>query len=144
MAWITPLFSKNEVDKAGAALASNNETSPDIEVIDNWRASHNFPLNAFRTNLRTKAHAIENHCIISQRIKRLSSIAEKLKRFKTTRLSQMQDIGGCRAVMSSVAMVKKLEAAYQNNEIGRSIISVKDYIKTPKADGYRGIHLFWS
>lgn len=140
MPWVVLTSSKSEVDRAGAALASNSETPADLELIDNWRSAHNFPLNTFQATLRAKAQRQEPGCIVSQRIKRLSSITEKLRRFKSTRLSQMQDIGGCRAVMSEVGMVKKLADVYRRGEIQMSLVSEKNYIERPKPDGYRGVH----
>jgi len=48
-------------------------------------------------------------------------------------LTTVQDIGGCRAVMTDIRGVRKLA-----NRTGNV---VKDYITTPKSDGYRSIHL---
>ena len=72
-----------------------------LTVINNSRSSHSFPLNSLQVNLRHIARRVFDGSLIAQRIKRLASIELKLKRFKTIRLSQMQDIGGCRAVVRS-------------------------------------------
>lgn len=60
------------------------------------------------------------------------------------KLSQMQDIGGCRAVLSNVQMARKLyEQHYQRSDLKHNLIRVKDYIQSPKNDGYRSIHLIY-
>ncbi len=103
MEWARPEHSKNKVDEAGCILVDYEPTNQlnreaAYQIINNWRASHNYPLNTFQVRLRSRAKAIDNKSIVVQRIKRLSSIGHKLERFKTMRLSQIQDIGGCRAI----------------------------------------------
>lgn len=53
----------------------------------------------------------------------------------------MQDIGGLRAVVSSVKRVRQLEKSYRNSRFKHTLTSSKDYIAAPKADGYRSVHL---
>lgn len=67
----------------------------------------------------------------------------KLERFPHMKLSQMQDIGGCRAVVESVAHVYKLQASYRKSRIRHVLANEKDYIASPKISGYRGIHLVY-
>jgi|SRR5438034_967309 len=113
MAWATPHHSRTQVDAAGKDLvrlgtpATNSdfeETSAHFEhalaVINNWRASHSFPLNTFQVGLRSHAEQINPDALVAQRIKRLSSIELKLRRFPTMKLSQMQDLG-CRSLDST-------------------------------------------
>ncbi|HKX17736.1 MAG TPA: (p)ppGpp synthetase, partial [bacterium] len=69
-----------------------------LEVINNWRSSHSYPLQALKMTLKLRAKRIDSNAIVAQRLKRLSSIATKLRRNKHMALSQMQDLGGCRAV----------------------------------------------
>jgi hypothetical protein len=60
----------------------------------------------------------------------------------------MQDIGGCRAVIRSVAHVDRLvslyEAAVAKNPTARAqFVKKYDYIAEPKRDGYRSVHLIF-
>ena len=114
-----------------------------LEIINNWRSSHNFPLNTFHVGLKRRASKIDHKCITAQRIKRISSIEHKLIRFPTMTLSQMQDIGGCRAILSSVANVKALCKAYHDSEIKHELKQSDDYIASPKVSGYRGVHFIY-
>ena len=159
MAWTLPKFSKNRVNWAGEMLIA---PAPDeeaygteeynkywtdlvgaLEIINNWRSSHNFPLNTFHVGLKRRASKIDHKCITAQRIKRISSIEHKLIRFPTMTLSQMQDIGGCRAILSSVANVKALCKAYHDSEIKHELKQSDDYIASPKVSGYRGVHFIY-
>lgn len=59
----------------------------------------------------------------------------------------MQDIGGCRTVLSNVSLVRKLGNLYIDKRKSRGLkhkkVNEKDYIKNPKADGYRSLHLIY-
>ncbi|MCX5545718.1 RelA/SpoT domain-containing protein [Paraburkholderia sp. CNPSo 3076] len=112
-------------------------------VMSNWRASHQFPLNTFKINLRERARRIDEHAFVAQRLKRAPSIIAKLSRFPNMRLTQMQDIGGCRAVLSTLHDVTLLRDALKSSRIKHRLVNEKDYITTPKEDGYRGIHLVY-
>lgn len=149
VSWTTPLYKKDQVDSAGACLLASeeNEWSEEIEhafqIINNWRSSHAFPLNTFHVTLRAKARRIDQSCITAQRIKRLDSIFHKLKRFDWLRLAEMQDIGGCRAVMGSVRSVDRLVKIYKDSDLKHKLDDEDDYIRNPKRSGYRGIHLIY-
>jgi hypothetical protein len=157
MAWALPRYSREEVNRAGKVLVSEIYSDPhdgdfvtdaewahSLEVINNWRSCHGYPLNTFQANLRKAARGIDSRALIAQRTKRLSSIANKLSRFPTMKLSQMQDIGGCRAVVKSVAAVRKLADFYQHtSRIKHKLATLDDYIAKPQNSGYRGIHLVY-
>jgi putative GTP pyrophosphokinase len=59
------------------------------------------------------------------------------------RLSTMQDIGGLRAILESSEDVYKLLDLYKKSRSKHTLFSLDDYIKDPKADGYRSIHLVY-
>ena len=114
-----------------------------MTVINNWRASHAFPLNTFQVYLRRKSREVDSKSLVAQRVKRLSSIESKLRRFGWLKLSQMQDIGGCRAVVRNVNAVHRVVDLYRDSEIKHRLVNEDDYIADPKASGYRGHHLIY-
>jgi len=119
-----------------------------LTIINNWRSSHAFPLNAFHVTLRQRAKKIDKRALTAQRLKRLPSIALKLTRFPDMRLSQMQDLGGCRAVIRTIADIDKLVTAYKkamakNPTARHEFLHAKDYIREPKSDGYRSYHMIF-
>lgn len=149
MAWAVPQFTKSHVDRAGKALVTPGIDQAALEdallVINNWRGSHSFPLNTMQVSLRRIARQVDKGALVAQRIKRLSSITLKLERFKTMKLSQMQDIGGCRAVVSSVARVEMIAGMYRGGELRHRhhFVRMDDYIQHPQKTGYRGVHFIY-
>jgi putative GTP pyrophosphokinase len=155
MAFVQPKFSRADVNRAGAILvaeaALTDEASEDDlirwfwahDVLANWRACHGYPMNTFQATLRGKVAKIDSKAIVAQRLKRAPSVISKLQRFSTMNLSQMQDIGGLRAVVRSVPMVRKLEADYRGAGFAHVLVTSKDYIARPKNDGYRSVHLVY-
>ena len=69
----------------------------------------------------------------------------KLAREQKMALSQMHDLGGCRAIMSCVDAVDRLASMYRGLEPdlfqSEGALKIYDYIRHPKPDGYRGIHI---
>ncbi len=147
MAWATPSYPKRVVDAAGPTLldpaASDEDREIALVVVNNWRSSHSFPLNTFQVTLRNKARQVEDDPLIAQRIKRRSSIEAKIVRFPGMKLSRMQDIGGCRAVLTSRNRVDRLAELYRTSSIKHALIKKNDYLRNPKSSGYRGIHLVY-
>jgi ppGpp synthetase/RelA/SpoT-type nucleotidyltranferase len=169
--WATPQFTKGQIDRAGKALSNNNlskvERAEALNIINNWRAIHSYPLHITKKNLQTRAWKIDIESISAQRLKRLSSIALKLRRNPNMKLTQMQDIGGCRAVLPSMFDVRQLIEVYEKaiaknpppkkdrpTDSGSALFQLKkekppsraelvekyDYINHPKPDGYRSQH----
>ncbi|HEX2253029.1 MAG TPA: RelA/SpoT domain-containing protein [Thermoanaerobaculia bacterium] len=145
--WAYPKYTRKEDDHAGKELAAGGSSAEwlnALHVVDNWRASHAFPLNTFQVGLRQRARKVEAESIVAQRLKRLSSIEAKLSRFDKMRLSRMQDIGGCRAVVHTLPQVGALHKAYRESNLKHRLIRVRDYIELPKQSGYRSLHLIYS
>jgi putative GTP pyrophosphokinase len=147
MAWPKPEFTKNQINKAGNIFLSQTKDVGQLfwalSVLDNWRSCHGYPINTFQATLRSKLVNIDNKAIVAQRLKRLISIAQKLKRFKKMQLARMQDIGGLRAVVSSLDKVRALETNYRNTRFYHELIAYRDYITNPKDSGYRSVHLVY-
>jgi hypothetical protein len=113
-------------------------------TVHNWRTSHAFPLNTFQIGLRQRARKIEGTALVAQRLKRFSSVMSKLSRETDMKLSQMQDLGGCRAIMSNVNAVQAVYERYRGTPTlfgEEGALRCFDYITEPKVDGYRGIHV---
>ena len=161
MAWTEPRYTKEQVNAAGKMLRRSWSHSPldeplwsddsfwarlpdAIEVMNNWRSSHAYPLNTFQIGLRHICRRFETQPLIAQRIKRLSSIGHKLVAQPTMKLSQMQDLGGCRAILNDVSGVAKVVDYYDKiSKIKHQRQTTDDYILNPKSSGYRGVHLVY-
>jgi ppGpp synthetase/RelA/SpoT-type nucleotidyltranferase len=154
MVWVKPKeFSKSEINHAGDILINDTSTEEEknnaLLILDNWRAIHSYPMHIFKKRLKSKALLIDKNALTAQRLKRVPAIITKLKRryagrAPTMKLVQMQDIGGCRAVLGNVSQVKKLyEDYYLKGDLKHKKVGVKDYIANPKKDGYRSIHIIY-
>ncbi|WP_210206948.1 hypothetical protein, partial [Rhodoplanes serenus] len=67
MAWVVPQFNKRSVNWAGEMLVrgdysryiDKNEYLSDylraLDIVNNWRSSHSFPLNTFTVGLKRRA-----------------------------------------------------------------------------------------
>ena len=110
-------YSRNKVNKAGDILRNSESSSSDnlwaADVLSNWRAIHNYPINTFQATLRNKLKRIDNLALVAQRLKRIPSIILKLQRFPGMKLSRMQDIGGLRAVVQDIPQLKLLYSNYK-------------------------------
>jgi ppGpp synthetase/RelA/SpoT-type nucleotidyltranferase len=142
MVWVRPQYSPEQVDAAGATLihaaASPEALDMAFTVINNWRSSHAFPLNTFQMTLRRKSREIDQKSLVAQRVKRLSAIDEKLRRLDWLRLSEMQDIGGCRAVVRTVRGVNRLVKLYKDSDLKHDLDDEDDYIERPSGQATEG------
>lgn len=154
MAWVERQYSKGQVDKAGRSLITLAADDPAreeaIRIVDNWRSCHGYPLQIIKMTLLNRAKKIDSRALIAQRLKRRPSIEIKLRDNPHMKLSQMQDLGGCRAILENVRHVKRLVEVYKlshakspKNRSSWDGSDDFDYITRPKADGYRGIHLIF-
>ena len=143
MALTVPKLEPEQIDQAGRDLVHETDIdkwSQSARVINTWRASHAGPLNTFRMNLRRR---VRGRGFVAQRLKRLPSIISKLERLPRIRLSQMQDIGGCRAVLRSSGNAYELALEFASSRIRHKLIRYKDYIQEPQRSGYRSLHMVY-
>lgn len=152
MAWATLEFSKRKVDWAGRMLIQRSERhthrsfeelaayNQALEIINNFRSSHGYPLHATTMTLRGRLRSVDSQAEVVSRLKRLFSIDAKLRRFDWLKLSRMQDIGGSRAVLNDVTKVERVMRRFEYGKTASKLKRCDDYIGTPKEDGYRGVH----
>ncbi len=146
-------YSGKQVIRAGEEFLSDDIFSdPEkfnsaMDVLSYWRFQHEVPLEKALSILKKESTTKDKSAIFAKRLKRYVSIVAKLRRFPKMKLKNMQDIGGCRAIVSSTKklyqIVRELRKLPEfKNSQGK--IRYKDYIENPKDDGYRGYHLIGS
>lgn len=147
MAYVVVQYSHTEINRAGEILRSENSSRDDTEwaldVLNNWRASHSYPINTFQVTLRRKLSYLKTQGFVAQRLKRVESIVAKLRRLKKMKLSRMQDIGGLRAVVETIDDALQVRDQFVKSRFQHELINEKDYITEPKTSGYRSIHLVY-
>ena len=124
--------SKSQIDRLGDRLRAGNIDEEDLRLLDRYRLSfskaYEFVVRKIRDDLRYEP--------TGRPAKSTTSISEKLRR-ETIRLTQIQDIAGCRIVtpdmLDQVLVVGELEYQFK----GAIIIDRRD---TP-SHGYRAVHV---
>lgn len=126
-------------------LLRTGGVNADIVLIDRWRSQHARPLVRVNAGLRhyiTKAGAPGAQ--VSQRLKRFSTIIDKLGRQPSMALSRMEDIGGVRVILPAQRHVDDV-VGYIEMARGWSVRRVRRYVEGqnpgPKSDGYRAVHV---
>jgi len=126
------LPSKSKLDQLGERLRRREVTDDDFRLLDAFRRSFNAGyeevLDVIKSNLGSEP--------TGRPAKSTSSIIEKLQR-ETIRLTQIQDIAGCRLVVA--------DAYAQKNTVAQLLgalaqVSVVDR-RTHSSHGYRAVHL---
>lgn len=144
--WKKVEYSRNQIIKAGKIIKKVDATTDEIthatKVIDNWRAAHAFPMHVIYMHLRRMAESNSN-IVVAERLKRLDSIMNKLKREHTMSLWTIQDLGGCRFIVPTIDDVYKFAMIYEKSRKRHVLKSKDDYIKQPKPSGYRSLHVVY-
>lgn len=125
------------------ADASPEEKSVALDLLSHWRSCHAYPVNTFQATLRARLKNICPTALVAQRLKRTPSIIKKLQLNPGMQMARMQDIGGLRAVVDNLSQVKKLAGLYLQAKLTHELIGSDDYIATPKASGYRSLHIIY-
>lgn len=143
------MASKARIDKAGRYLSDtdreyDNEMLELELIFDEYRKDHLEPLTRLTLELQgwLQNHVSDYH--IAQRLKRKPQIIRKLNRF-SVRLTQLQDIGGCRIIVNTNNDVNKLHE-FISRKLEEStfakVIRTTDYREKGRDDtGYRALHI---
>ena len=138
-------ISKTKVGKAGEALTSPLSSSEDraaaLAVVHYWREIHAEVLQRALEDIEGLI-AVDSEVLVAGRIKKLSTIVDKLGRADAPfDLQTMYDIAGCRLVVPDLEALERVYSeiadlpAFDAPKTGRH-----DYIAHPRPSGYRGRH----
>jgi ppGpp synthetase/RelA/SpoT-type nucleotidyltranferase len=137
-----PVLTKTQINKAGKALSKQEKADPvakqqALTLLLLYRATHQVPLTKATMGLRSRVATAKCARVeVSQRLKRIPTILDKLNREPTMKLANMQDIGGCRAILADIDEVRRVQ-----KRLRQRTLKLYDYIVAPKDSGYRGIHV---
>lgn len=142
--WVEPIYSKKQINDAGNTIRNADKDSDEyknaLRIINNWREAHAYPMQVIYVHLRRMRQ--NKRITVASRLKRRESIEKKLRREEKMELWRMQDLGGCRFIVESVSDVYLYIDKLKHSRM-RHIIKANehDYIKNPKASGYRSYHV---
>src|SRR3990172_4493543 len=108
--------SKTQIDRLGDRLKEGFHTESDLRLLDDYRWSFG---EAYEAVVRTIRRGGEFPT--GRLAKSTLSIVEKLRR-ESIRLSQMQDIAGCRVVVTNVVQQDRFVASLKTDFPGASVI----------------------
>lgn len=74
------------------------ELTAAVGIVADYRSGFQDPLKKVTVGLRQFVERESNEVTVGQRLKRNPQILNKLGRFGSMRLTQMEDIAGCRAI----------------------------------------------
>ena len=144
------VLSKTQIDKAGIILSneiwkSEKEYEERTEVLNLYRQSHLLPITEVTLKLQEWLEkAFSHRYYIAQRLKRKPQILRKLRRL-SVRLSQLQDIGGCRIIVENNNVTDELVRFIHKRLVRNKFFVIKketDYRETGRdTTGYRAYHI---
>lgn len=138
-----PLYSKTRVTNAGKRISKGIATAEDWEVMENWRTSHSYIINTFRISLsRNISETKKKKTVLAQRLKRLSTIVDKLTTGRAKDLASMHDLAGCRLIFDTIKDLNSYRKKIHKSRFKHKRVNGDryNYINEPKPTGYRGIH----
>ena len=124
-------FSKTQIDRLGDRLKEGSHTEDDLRLLDDYRRSFG---EAYETVVQTIRE--QGEFPTGRLAKSTLSIVEKLRR-ESVRLSQMQDIAGCRIVIADVVQQDHVVASLRTLFPGASVMDRRD----KPSYGYRAVHI---
>jgi ppGpp synthetase/RelA/SpoT-type nucleotidyltranferase len=146
-----PIISGKKIEKAGKCLIdedmyideNKDKLSDAFDILSVYRFGFVTPLENALKKISPHVVTVESNALFSKRLKRHVSIVKKLQRFPDMNLKNMQDIGGCRVIVSSNKQVYKIARALKRLPEFKlnGKYRVKNYIENPKKDGYRSYHI---
>lgn len=134
--WADFLVRWREVGKDALEEFDRGDIIEADDLIAWWRSLYARPLSIVSANLRYYLRE-QAPSITAQRLKRHATIVDKLIREPRMKLTQMADIGGCRAILPDQEKVDAVTRRVQKNW---TIARTRDYVREPKPSGYRAVH----
>lgn len=121
----------------------DNIAKEDYQMLQDLRIANKSALATTFKALHHAALKIDKDSVCTYRIKRIESIISKLIRFQDMEAQRIADIAGCRCIVTSEKNVMALYEYLKKEEkkLPFTIRSEKNYIESPKENGYRSIHL---
>lgn len=125
-------LSKTQVDRLGDRLRKGNITEADLRLLDQYRRSFTEAYDVVVETIRKELKLEPT----GRPAKSTTSISDKLRR-ESIRLSQIQDIAGCRLIVSDItaqeSVVQSLTSLFEH-------ATVSDRRRKP-SHGYRAVHV---
>lgn len=134
-------FTKTQIRKIGEKFQDHlidGDTQEFNDCINEWRRAHQSPLETVYDYIVELSNEIDNS-ICSSRLKRVSSIKEKLLRKNSnTHLQTMGDIAGCRLIVDNF---KEIDYCLRKITEKFDVLNVNYHTEGLQTSGYTGVHV---
>lgn len=142
-------WSKRQIDRAGEVLraaqvagtVAAEEITRSRAIVLDVRAAHVAPLREVARELADSLDRLGIDKRVNQRLKRMFTIENKLLRHPTLKMSRMQDVAGCRVIVSSLSELQEITREVLAHDRSWRIVKVVDYAQAPRSTGYRSTHV---
>lgn len=141
----------NKLEKIRNHFLSNGKdalSEEEYTELHNFRMSYRDSLKQVYNLVNSVAQSIDNKSITTFRIKRIESILSKMKRQPKMDPKRMNDVAGCRCILSKVKsiydVIQKINEAIASSAQYKDFTihdKIWDYIKEKREDGYRSVHI---
>src|ERR1035437_1410966 len=128
-------LSRSQVDRAGEilrvwtlkGLLAGPAEQDASRVVNAYRSEFKSPLRSVVMGLRSAVRTAGVEVVVAERLKRQPRLVGKLIRFPNIRLTQMQNVAGCRAILPNLAAVDEVRRRIerQESEIVRSTTTTR-------------------
>jgi ppGpp synthetase/RelA/SpoT-type nucleotidyltranferase len=128
-------LSKSQIDRLGERLRRGSPAEADLRTLDAYRRAFSETYERVIEVIRDKVGLKPT----GRPAKSTKSIIDKLRR-ESLRLSQMQDIAGCRVIVSDIRSQNEVAASLRTAFDRTSLIDRREH----PSHGYRAVHLIVS
>jgi len=127
-----PELSKSQIDKLGSRLRKGDINEDDLRLLDSYRrlftAAYEEVVGRIRNELGLEP--------TGRPAKSTTSISEKLRR-ESIRLSQIQDIAGCRIIVADILTQDEVVGRLSQLFVGSIVVDRRER----PSNGYRAVHV---
>ena len=125
-------LSKSQIDRLGSRIRQGSLRDSDLKLLDEYRRSFGRAYTTVVSTIRNQLHLEPT----GRPAKSTISIADKLLR-ESIRLTQIQDIAGCRIVVPDVREQDRAVGIVSATFLGSTVIDRR----TNPSHGYRAVHI---
>ncbi|WP_372744146.1 hypothetical protein [Lutibacter sp.] len=135
-------YTNGDIKRLGQRIqGAQGKVSPDdLILLQEFRTSFSTPLTDTFSKIIQIKNNVRQSAIVAFRLKRISTIINKVLREPEMSLYRMGDIAGIRLIFENNREIyKALELIQEQFEQSGKL---RDYVNKPKEIGYRGVHIY--
>lgn len=136
-------YTGGDINRLGVRIReckNKHISDEDLDLLQAHRLSYTQPLFKVFQDLTQQKTKVQRTAIIAFRLKRISTIIDKVIRKPDMQLNRMWDIAGIRIIFDDENAVRKMLQLIKDNYEIRG--AIRDRFSAPKKIGYKAIHIY--